>query len=184
MCPAKWSHGCTLVVLFQLVEVWRWASLLWAVRSQFNLPERSPFTAGHVPGYDSGLAPRSPTAGGWNFGSRARPFSFRDGGPTSTSRPKEPENARRAISACWPCAICPSCHSAAGCALAYSGNRNKCSLIPLRHEGRTRRHERGAECGGREGAGDVRHRRGRRSRVVLSARQKFGLWKMKEVPVK
>src|ERR1700752_1230400 len=28
--------------------------------------------------------------------------------------------------------------------------------VPLRHKGRTRRHERGAECGGREGAGDVR----------------------------
>ena len=43
-------------------------------------------------------------------------------------------------------------------------------VIPPRHKGRTRRHERGAECGGREGAGDVQHQSGRRSRVVLAPR--------------
>src|SRR5258708_4572258 len=38
-------------------------------------------------------------------------------------------------------------------------------------EGRTRRHERGAGCGGREAAVDEWHQRGRRSRVVLTPRR-------------
>jgi hypothetical protein len=62
------------------------------------------------------------------------------------------ETARRAVRACAPCAICPSCQSVA-CTLACGVGQitSMFSRIPPRQEGRTRRHERGAGCGGRFG---------------------------------
>jgi hypothetical protein len=46
----------------------------------------------------------------------------------------------------------------------FSENRDLILSVPLRHEGRTRRHERGAECGGRECA----DRRTARLRTAMS----------------
>jgi hypothetical protein len=61
------------------------------------------------------------------------------------------ETARRAIRAYASCENCPSCHCAAGgryCSIPQISSILR--AVPPRQEGRTRRHERGAGCGGRE----------------------------------
>ena len=108
--------------------------------------------------------------------------------PICTRRRRQPEGgpplecraatARRAARAYRSCAICPSRHSVAGCALANSENRNYFPpySTPARGAYASSRNV-GWTAVDVEALTDERRRRGRRNRVVLAPQRLASSWR-------